>query len=98
VNKEADPVRAAAEFGCIGESLVEMPNGFIRRTARDDLLAEDRYLAAEKAVRLPADRIDRLVVAADRRRHARQTGHADLHGIHSLQSSGSMNPTPSFVS
>lgn len=47
VNIDADLVRADTEFSRTDETLVEMPNGCICCTLRDDLLAEVRRLAAE---------------------------------------------------
>tara|TARA_B110000879_G_scaffold125358_1_gene165520 strand:+ start:235 stop:1446 length:1212 start_codon:yes stop_codon:yes gene_type:complete len=47
VNIEADPVRTDTELSRTDETLVEMSNGCICCTLRDDLLAEVRRLAAE---------------------------------------------------
>ena len=47
VNIDADLVRAGAELSRTDETLVEMSNGCICCTLRDDLLAEVRRLAAE---------------------------------------------------
>ncbi|WP_171211239.1 GTP-binding protein [Ruegeria sp. HKCCA5426] len=47
VNIDADLIRAETELRRTGESLVEMSNGCICCTQRDDLLAEVRRLAAE---------------------------------------------------
>lgn len=47
VNIDADLVRAGAELSRTNETLVEMSNGCICCTLRDDLLAEVRRLAAE---------------------------------------------------
>ena len=48
VNIDADLVRADTELSRTDETLVEMSNGCICCTLRDDLLAEVRKLAAEK--------------------------------------------------
>ncbi len=48
VNIDADLVRADTELSRTDETLVEMSNGCICCTLRDDLLAEVRRLAAEK--------------------------------------------------
>lgn len=48
VNIDADLVRADTELSRTDETLVEMSNGCICCTLRDDLLAEVRNLAAEK--------------------------------------------------
>ncbi len=47
VNIDADLVRADTELSCTDETLVEMSNGCICCTLRDDLLAEVRRLAGE---------------------------------------------------
>ena len=47
VNIDADLVRAGAELSRTDETLVEMSNGCICCTLRDDLLAEVRRLAEE---------------------------------------------------
>ena len=48
VNIDADLVRADTEFSRTDETLVEMSNGCICCTLRDDLLEEVRRLAAER--------------------------------------------------
>ena len=48
VNIDADLVRADTELSRTDETLVEMSNGCICCTLRDDLLDEGRHLAAEK--------------------------------------------------
>ena len=55
VNIDADLVRAGAELSRTDETLVEMSNGCICCTLRDDLLAEVRRLAEE-------DRFDYLLI------------------------------------
>ena len=55
VNIDADLVRAGSELSRTDETLVEMSNGCICCTLRDDLLAEVRRLAAE-------DRFDYLLI------------------------------------
>lgn len=55
VNIDADLVRAETELSRTDETLVEMSNGCICCTLRDDLLAEVRRLAAE-------DRFDYLLI------------------------------------
>lgn len=55
VNIDADLVRAGAELSRTDETLVEMSNGCICCTLRDDLLAEVRRLASE-------DRFDYLLI------------------------------------
>ena len=55
VNIDADLVRADTELSRTDETLVEMSNGCICCTLRDDLLAEVRRLAAE-------DRFDYLLI------------------------------------
>ena len=55
VNIDADLVRAGAELSRTDETLVEMSNGCICCTLRDDLLAEVRRLAAE-------NRFDHLLI------------------------------------
>ena len=55
VNIDADLVRAGSELSSTDETLVEMSNGCICCTLRDDLLAEVRRLAAE-------DRFDYLLI------------------------------------
>ena len=55
VNIDADLVRAGAELSRTDETLVEMSNGCICCTLRDDLLEEVRRLASE-------DRFDYLLI------------------------------------
>ena len=91
----------AAEFGRTGDTQVEQVEtsiGLICRTRRDGLPAEDRYLAAEGAIRLPADGIVWYIGNAGRRRRAPQTGHADLRDVFPMPSSGSIDPASRFVS
>lgn len=72
VNIDARLVReGGAALSRADEKLVEMSNGCICCTLREDLLIEIRRLAAQGALRLPADRVDRHLGAA--------AGRRDLH-------------------
>ena len=59
VNIDADLVRADTELSRTDETLVEMSNGCICCTLRDDLLERSAPPLGRGAVRLPVDRIDR---------------------------------------
>ena len=68
VNIDATLVRDAAALSHVEEQLVEMTNGCICCTLRDDLRIEIQRLAARAALRRDPDRIDRRGRAdADRR-------------------------------
>ncbi len=65
VNIDADLIRdGGANLSRTDEQLVEMTNGCICCTLRDDLLKEVRSLAASRTLRLSADRVHRHFRAA----------------------------------